>query len=156
VNLSFAEEYLMSQNEIQNLYKAILAEGNSRFSTTMGIVSHIENDEYKIIAVKSIGGVFVSGESFPLYKTYCRDVYSTGKTIALTELEGKPGLECHPLYKNLPLEAYISTPILKHGVIWGTLNFSSMILKSSPFSDSDIEFIESSAKRIALALSETL
>lgn len=120
----------------------------------MGIVSHIENNEYEIVAVKSIGNVYVPGESFPLNQTYCRDVYSTGKTMALTELDGKPGLQCHPLYKNLPIEAYISTPILKHGVIWGTLNFSSMILKSHPFSDSDIEFIESAAKRISSALSE--
>lgn len=144
----------MEPYKLQNLYNAILTEGNNMLSTTMGIVSHIENDEYEIVAVKSIANVFVSGESFPLFQTYCRDVYSTGKTIALTELDGKPGLECHPLYKNLPLEAYISTPILKHGVIWGTLNFSSMIQKTSPFSDSDIEFIESAAKRIALAISE--
>ena len=144
----------MEPYELQNLYNAILTEGNNRFSTTMGIVSHIVNDEYKIVAVKSIGYIFFSGESFPLYKTYCRDVYSTGETIALTELDGKPGLECHPLYKDLPLEAYISTPVLKHGVIWGTLNFSSMVLKSTPFSYGDIEFIESSAKRISLALSE--
>ena len=120
----------------------------------MGIVSHIENDEYEIVAVKSLANVFVSGESFPLHQTYCREVYSTGKTIALTEIDGKPGLRCHPLYKDLPIEAYISTPILKHGVIWGTLNFSSYILKSHPFSDNDIEFIESSAKRISLALSD--
>jgi GAF domain-containing protein len=145
----------MEPYALQNLYNVILTEGNNRFSTTMGIVSHIENDEYEIAAVQSIGDVFVPGESFPLYQTYCRDVYNTGKTIALTELDGKPGLECHPLYKDLPLEAYISTPILKHGAIWGTLNFSSMILKSSPFNDSDIEYIESFAKRIALALSET-
>jgi GAF domain-containing protein len=144
----------MEPYDLQNLYNVILTEGNNRFSTTMGIVSHIENGEYEIVAVKSIGGVFVTGESFPLYKTYCRDVYSTGKTIALTELDGKPGLECHPLYKNLPLESYISTPINKHGGIWGTLNFSSMVLKSSPFSDSDVEYIEAAAKRITLAISE--
>lgn len=144
----------MEPVELHNLYNVILTEGNNTFSTTMGIVSHIENDEYEIIAVESIANVFVSGESFPLNQTYCRDVYSTGKTMALTELDGKPGLQCHPLYKNLPIEAYISTPILKDGIIWGTLNFSSMILTSHPFSDSDIEFIEFSAKRISLALSD--
>lgn len=145
----------MKPGKLQSLCKEILTEGNNRFSTTMGIVSHIENDEYEIVAVESLANVFVSGESFPLHKTYCRDVYSTGKTIALTDLYGKPGLQCHPLYKDLPIEAYISTPILNNGVIWGTLNFSSYILMSQPFSDSDIEFIESSAKRISLALSDT-
>ena len=144
----------MEKSELQRLYDEILTEGNNMFSTTMGIVSHIVNDEYEIVAVKSISNVFVSGESFPLNQTYCRDVCSTGKTIAITELEGKPGMQCHPLYNNLPIEAYISTPILKRGIIWGTLNFSSMILRSQPFNDSDIEFLESSAKRISLALSD--
>jgi GAF domain-containing protein len=145
----------MKPGKLQSLFSEILTEGNIRFSTTMGIVSHIENDEYEIVAVESLANVFVSGESFPLHQTYCRDVYSTGKTIALTDLDGKPGLQCHPLYKDLPIEAYISTPILNHGVIWGTLNFSSYILKPLPFSDSDIKFIESSAQRISLALSDT-
>lgn len=144
----------MKPAELHSLCSEILNEGNNRFSTTMGIVSHVENNEYEIIAVKSIANVFVSGESFPLKQTYCRDVCSTGKTIAITELEGKPGLQCHPLYKDLPLEAYISTPVLKHGKIWGTLNFSSMILRSQPFSDSDIEFMKTSAKRLSLALSD--
>lgn len=144
----------MEKSELQRLYDEILTEGNNIFSTTMGIVSHIVNDEYEIVAVKSISNVFVSGESFPLNQTYCRDVCSNGKTIAITELEGKPGMQCHPLYNNLPIEAYISTPILKRGIIWGTLNFSSMILRSQPFSDSDIEFLESSAERISLALSD--
>ena len=144
----------MNPDDLQSLYNEILTEGNNLFSTTMGIVSHIINDEYEIVAVKSIGNVFVSGESFPLNQTYCRDVYSTGKTIALTELDGKPGLQCHPLYTNLPIEVYISTPILKHEIIWGTLNFSSIKIKSHPFSISDIKFIESSAKRISLALSD--
>ena len=144
----------MEPGELQHLYDEILTEGNNIFSTTMGIVSHVENDEYEIVAVRSISNVFVSGESFPLNQTYCRDVCSTGKIIAITELEGKPGMQCHPLYNNLPIEAYISTPILKRGIIWGTLNFSSMILRSQPFSDADIEFLEYSAKRISLALSD--
>jgi GAF domain-containing protein len=144
----------MEPYELHNLYNEILTQGNEIFSTTMGIVSHIENDEYEIMAVQSIGSVFVAGESFPLNETYCRDVYNTGKTIALTELDGKPGLQCHPLYNNLPIEVYISTPIFKHGIIWGTLNFSSMIVRSQPFSDDEIDYIKSSAERISSAISD--
>jgi GAF domain-containing protein len=144
----------MNPGSLHNLYDEILRVGNDLFSTTMGIVSHIENDEYEIIAVRSLSNVFVPGESFPLHQTYCRDVCRTGKTIALTELEGKPGLQCHPLYNGLPIEAYISTPVQKHGIIWGTLNFSSMVLRPTPFSKIEIEFIESSAKRISSALSD--
>jgi len=46
VILSFTRAHLMKPSELQSLYNEILTEGNDRFSTTMGIVSHIENDEY--------------------------------------------------------------------------------------------------------------
>jgi GAF domain-containing protein len=147
-------EYPMYPGELLDLCSEILTEGNVRLSMTMGIVSHIEDEKYEIVSVKSLTNVFVAGESFQLQDTYCRDVYRTGETIALTEMGGQPGLQSHPLYSFLPLEAYISAPILFNGEIWGTLNFSSMIVKPETFSDSEVDFVNSSAMLISLALSE--
>jgi len=53
----------MKQGDIQRPYNEILSIGNDLFSTAMDIVSHIENNEYEIIAVRSIANVFVPGES---------------------------------------------------------------------------------------------
>lgn len=138
--------------DFRSLCNEILEIGLGELSMGMGIVSQIENNKYEIIAVKSSVEVFVPGEIFPLKDTYCRVVVDRAETVALTEFDGHPGLQRHPLYENLALEAYISTPIFRGDSIWGTLNFSSMQLSPSPFTDMDIEFVEMSAERISAAL----
>lgn len=144
----------MYTQSLMNLCNSILNDGRKRFPMSMGIVSHIENDQYKIAAVSSSANVFVKGESFSLKDTYCRDVYEQKATIAITEIEGVPGLQLHPLYDALSLEAYIGTPIIVDDKVWGTLNFSSMALRQEPFNKDDIEFIVKASKKIAQKITE--
>ena len=139
----------MYSNQILSLANSLLSEGRNRFSMPMGVVSRIENNEYKIIAISSKTGVFIPGESFKLMNTYCRDVYESGKTIALTKMKGCKGLNKHPLYESLPLEAYISSPIIVKDKVWGTINFSSMTLRTNTFSEEDIQFNEDAASQIS-------
>lgn len=129
-----------------------LKEGCEKLNLSMGVVSHIQGDSYQIAAVLCDTGVFVAGEIFPLGDTYCRDVVSSKKTIAITDFEGVKGMQRHPLYHILALEAYISTPIIVKGLVWGTLNFSSMRVRDHEFSAEEIEFVESSAAKIATLL----
>lgn len=139
----------MHPGEFRKVCDEILQEGLESLSLSMGIVSHIDKEDYEIIAVISEAGVFVPGECFPLSDTFCRDVVTKKSTIALTEYDGEAGLNRHPLYKNIPLEAYISAPIILNGKVWGTLNFSSMKKRDHPFTSVDIEYVESSAQRIS-------
>ena len=143
----------MNSPKFRTLCNDLLEEGRERLLMTMGIVSHIESDRYKIIAVSSLTGVFVAGEDFELKDTYCRDVYEQQKTIALTELDGVTGLQLHPLYESLPLEAYISAPIFVNNAIWGTINFSCMKIRDISFTQDDIDFINSAAKKLSVELS---
>ena len=138
--------------KLKKLCNEIILEGLEMLSMAMGIVSHIENDGYEIVSVTSSTNAFVAGETFNLRDTYCREVVSTGKTLAMTDIDGIAGLCAHPLYIGLPLEAYISSPIFFNRTVWGTLNFSSMIIKSKPFSDKEIIFTELSAARISTLL----
>ena len=144
----------MTVSELREYCDYLLIEGNQRLSMPMGVVSHIENFQYVIFAIKSSADLFVLGESFALDDTYCRDVYRSGKTLALTEFDGQPGLQRHPLYENLPLEAYISTPIIHNEIIWGTLNFTSMKIREQPFSIHDIDYVVSLADKVSVKLKE--
>ena len=139
----------MYSPKLKALCNHLLETGREKLSMSMGIVSHIECDRYEIVAVSSLTGVFVAGEDFELKDTYCRDVYEQKKTIALTELEGIAGLQLHPLYESLPLEAYISTPIFVDNKGWGTVNFSCMKIRDNNFSSDEVEFIESAAQKIS-------
>lgn len=138
--------------EVKKQCDSILKEGCEILGLSMGIVSHVRDNRYEIVAVHSDTGVFVPGESFPLGDTYCRDVVSSAKTIALTEIDEVPGMQLHPLYHVLALEAYISTPIFVNGSVWGTLNFSSMRVRPSEFSEDEIKFVESAAANISLLI----
>lgn len=140
---------MANSEPLENLCNKLLAEGRALLKLETGIVSHIKDNEYHVVAISSNTDAFQVGEVFPLESTYCRDVYAKAVTLALTEIDGVPGLQLHPLYDVLPLETYISTPILVEGEIWGTLNFSGMRRREAPFNDQDVEWIIASARRIS-------
>ena len=98
----------------------------------LAIVSHIVDDLYEIVSVRSTTKLFVPGELFPLAETLCRDVFAKGITIALTHIAREPGQSLHHVYENMDIEAFISTPIYKRGEIWGTLNFTNLKIKKRP------------------------
>ena len=98
----------------------LINRGVEQLDMPVGIVSHIYNDLYEIVTINSEMDEFIQGAVFPLSKTYCRDVYRTDKTIAITEIDHVLGMQLHPLYVSLPVEAYISAPIHHDGSVWGT------------------------------------
>ena len=139
----------MGEARLKKLCEEILEEGLTELDLSVGIVSKIDGSSYFIVAVRSDSGVFQAGEAFELKDTYCREVIEKKRTVALTQLDDTPGLCKHPLYSGLPLESYISAPIVVAAKVWGTLNFSSMIIRESEFSRKEIDWVETSAKQIA-------
>ena len=130
----------------------ILKQGVKKLGLPTGIVSSIDDPFYTVVAVLSPKVVFKPGDSFSLVDTYCREVYETRATVAYTHYAGNPGLRKHPLYTDMPIEAYISCPIKLEGEVWGTLNFSDTTIRDKPFTEEDILFLESSAEAISRAL----
>jgi len=137
---------------MEKFYKNILSTGLEALSLKLGVISRIEHGLYKIVSVISENNIFVTGEVFRLHDTYCREVIEKGETIALTKLDGSDGLRKHPLYDQMPLEAYIATPIYKNGLVWGTLNFSSSNIRYAPFETKEISIIEKLARQISVTL----
>ena len=139
----------MSDTGLKVLSGKILEEGVDVLGLSLGIVSKVDESSYFIVAVRSDTGVFKEDETFELKDTYCREVFEKKKTIALTQLDNTPGLCKHPLYSVFPLESYISAPIIVADKVWGTLNFSSMIIKKKEFIAKEVELVEKGAKQIA-------
>jgi GAF domain-containing protein len=126
----------------------LLSNAVQEMDMPMGIVSHIYSGLYSIVAVNHPMGEYITGAVFPLNNTYCRDVVTTKTTIAVTEMDGVKGLRLHPLYVSLPLQAYISAPILHSGDVWGTVNFTSTHPRK-PFTAVDIERVEGYARQVS-------
>ena len=130
----------------------LLSEGSMKLNMPVGVVSHIFNGTYQIVAINCGNLQMMDGSSFPLQETYCRDVYEEGHTLALTEIDGVKGMRRHPLYIKLPLEAYLSSPITLRDHIWGTVNFTSPKTRE-PFTDDEIGLVEGYAAQVSRALS---
>ena len=143
---------MFPQSLVDNCH-TVLNEGAAALDMPIGIVSHIFNGDYQIVAINCATVHMVDGSIFPLQETYCRDVYRERQTIAITEIDGVQGMRRHPLYIKLPLEAYISSPILHHDKVWGTLNFTSPKLRSA-FTQKEIRLVENYADRVARLLDE--
>ena len=143
----------MSTEKAKALCYEILDAGIKRYPVLVGIVSRIENNNYEIFATVSDTGIFKEGDVYNLDSVYCRDVYRRGETVAITQIDNVRGLKLHPLYKDIPLEVYISSPVMVDGQVWGTLNFSSLDTSEKDFTDDDIRFNEKQAQRIADAIS---
>jgi GAF domain-containing protein len=138
----------MIPKELVDSCHKVVNTGVNELDMPIGIVSHIYNGLYEIIAINSEMGAFIHGAVFPLEQTYCRDVFHTDKTIAITEIGNVAGLQLHPLYVSTPLEAYISAPIHYDDQVWGTINFTSTTLHQ-PFAKADIQRVEQYAKKIS-------
>lgn len=142
----------MNDPVFRHFCEALLDQGRDALAAETGIVSRIHDDLYTVVAVRARTNVFRHGDTFPLQETYCRDVFSRGELIALTEVDGTPGLQKHPLYMPMALEAYIAAPIMIDGSVWGTVNYTSMKIREQPFSDEDARLVSAQADRIASQL----
>jgi hypothetical protein len=97
---------MYSKDFLNTCYKKIHI-GLKKFNLDLGIVSHIENNNYHLIAVSDTSDTFKAGADFSLGDTYCREVWNKGTSVSIpTENDSRKTQE-HPLYKDLPLEAYI-------------------------------------------------
>lgn len=116
-----------------------------------GIVSHIEDDTFTIRAVRSNLGL-APGTRLSLADTYCEEAISTGRTAYCNHVGEDAELNCHPAYRDLKLESFISTPIWVDGEAYGTLHFSSTQPRS-PFEEHEREIVELMAQSIGSFIS---
>lgn len=126
-----------------------LDRGCQRLGLSTGILSRVVEDTYYVVNVSAPDDTFQPGQHYPLKDTYCRDVIQARKTISLSGSGTLNHIQAHPLYQAFPLQAYISTPVWHKGVVWGTLNYSSLLAHREPFTTEDVYFIESQAVTIA-------
>ncbi len=134
---------------LQKLVDETLAMGNQELSMTLGVLARIKNDNYELVAVQSNSGAYVPGENYQLGNSYCREMFELQKPIATTKIVNSSTALNHPLYRSLPLECYIGAPVFLQNKPWGSLNFSSMAQRDKPFSQSEIELVNSLAEKLS-------
>jgi GAF domain-containing protein len=144
----------MSITEFKDRVNSLLSQGVRELSMSLGVLAKIENNSYEIYAVQSNTGAYVPGEKYGLGESYSREVFEKQKTIAEACIAKIPATLHHPLYRSLPLESYIGAPIVINGKPWGCVDFSSMAQREEPFSEEEIEMVESLASEFSQLISE--
>ncbi|MGJ8680624.1 response regulator [Paraglaciecola sp.] len=115
--------------------------GAEYFDLQIGIISEIQDDTYTIRYAISPDNVIEPNSTFSVNSTYCIHTLKAKQPTSFHHA-GKSHIAQHPCYLDFGLESYIGAPLLVEGQKYGTLNFSSSEPKETPFSQTDLEFID--------------
>jgi len=120
--------------------RGILKLGCKLLGMEIGKVSQIskENNTNSFLNVYAPKGFSVcAGTVMPLDKTFCSITINTEETIALYDVSKSIYSE-----KFSHLAAYTATAIKVNGEDWGSVNFSSNIPRSTPFTETDKDLVK--------------
>ncbi len=106
----------------------------------IGIISHIEDQQYIIDYSWSEENVLEEGQVFPLGETYCSITMAINDVVAIDNIN-RSLHKRHPCHQVFSMESYIGIPLTKDEQLYGTLNFSSSEAQSESFSELDKGFL---------------
>jgi CheY-like chemotaxis protein len=107
----------------------LLAVGCRALDTEIGVVSHVEGDDYEIVAAQTPAGEFRAGDTLAIDQTYCELTMANEETTVFEEVrqvatDGGCALTDRLPYTEAGLTSYIGTPIDLCETTYGTLCFA--------------------------------
>ncbi len=118
----------------------ILKKSLSYMRLSVGIVSHIDDDDYEVVYFDSDDVDMQPGQKFNLQETYCAKTIKENNVVSY-HCAGESDIAKHPCYINFGMESYIGVPLYVDGELYGTVNFSSPEIRNLPFRDREKAFI---------------
>ena len=144
---SLYEVTARSERSFSQRVEQILMMGCQQFNLDVGILSKVEGERYRIVALKlpdDSSLPIAVGEIFSIEHTCCEH---TIKAEQLFSFWQNSDLQ-HPCYLDTNPQAYLGTKVIVGGKVYGTLNFSSLHPHPEPFKTIQIELIELMARWI--------
>jgi PAS domain S-box-containing protein len=132
----------------EELFADCLETGRDILALKTGMIGQISDRSYIICSVLSDLTCFKPGLAFSLEEAYCKAVVESQKTITYDRVGAIASMQNHPLYQQLKIESYISSPIFVNGKVYGTLCFCSTQVRNSKFDEHEREMVELMAKTI--------
>ena len=134
-------------SKVQNL----LRWGMRRFHLPIGILSNISREQYRLVVVESKKNSFNPGDVFELGKMYCAETVKSSMPVGFHNVKNTRWRK-HPCYAATKLEAYLGTPVMVTGQLFGTLNFSGQRPLKTRFTKTDKVIIQLMASWIGCEL----
>ena len=130
------------ENGFADQIRELLIMGCERFGVEIGILSHIVDDNYRVVYQVSPDSVPLTDDAqFDLPETYCALTMAANEPVGFEHV-AESEINTHPAYKAFALEAYIGIPITVDDNLYGTLNFSSPYPRKRKFSAIDIDALK--------------
>ena len=120
---------------------ALLALGCKQFRMPIGILSHVEGENYEIVEGEPPDGPVAKGSVFPIGDTYCVKTLQSAEPIGF-EHAAQSEWSTHPAYDKCKLEAYLGIRVQVAGAVYGTLNFVSAEPRGVLFTNNDKEILK--------------
>jgi signal transduction histidine kinase len=129
----------------------ILKTGCEHFGLPNGIVSHIHDGQYEVLAAHSPSRDINVGDTYPLGMTFCNETLEFGGAVHFEDAS-KTRFKSHPCYLDFGLATYIGIPIEVEDQVYGTLNFSGPDKRKRPYTATDNEILKLMGQWVGSAL----
>jgi PAS domain S-box-containing protein len=140
-------EVTASQETLERKFQLLLELGTRRFDLPLGLLSHIQDQQYTVISARAEDRSIRDGDKLDLGNTYCEATVGAMAPIGF-EHAARSKWAVHPCYKIFKLEAYLGAPVMVYGSVYGTLNFSSLIPHPVPFTGAERDLLRLMAQWI--------
>ncbi|MGA7801224.1 MAG: ATP-binding protein [Gammaproteobacteria bacterium] len=121
--------------------QALLSMGRKLFGLPIGVLSHVEGENYEIVNVVPADGPIAKGHVFPLGQTYCCVTLQSSGPVGF-EHAAAAEWRTHPAYLQHKLEAYLGIRVDVQDRPYGTLSFISPVPRTVLFTNSDKEILK--------------
>lgn len=120
--------------------ESLLSIGTEILGLETGIVSNIQGDNYRVLSVITPDNDISLNTTFALPDTYCADVVNSDAVVAYHNIDTAPGAS-HPCFEKYTLKSYLASPVRVHGEFFGTVNFSSLGPRDTPFTPLEMDYL---------------
>lgn len=124
----------------ENKLQQALIVATAHLKMDVGIVSHIEKDDYTIQYLYAPHTDLEAGAVLAYKDTICYRTYNGHNVVAIEKLSASE-YKKPPGHDDYYPEAYIATPIIADGKLYGTIGFNSLKPRLIPFTDADKNFV---------------
>lgn len=130
-----------TNGSVRHKIRKFLQLGCEQFGLPIGLVSHIEDNDFRILEAVSEIAAFKTGNVLPLDRTYCATTVDSTEPIAF-ENASDTIWRGHSSYKQNRLDAYLGVRIMIGGTVYGTLCFLGHAPRSRPFTAAERETLK--------------
>lgn len=136
-----------------DLCRDYLGTGLDLLDMHMGLVSSVDQDSYRVLAVYPGDCGIAAGDVHALRDACCARVVETGSTVAVADVaadqpSGPAGCR--------QLGAYLAAPVPVEARIYGILSFTRREPRAVPFSEAEIELVDLMALSLGRAIERDL